>query len=744
MAIKFEDYLTIKAILENAQEVESDNREFVREAHLFVDKRDGQWEPSIIQQMTDRPRYTFDKVNPIIDDIAGEMEQADFAIRVRPAGGDASMDTAKTMDGLIRNIENISNATHIYNAAGREMITGGLGGWEVVQDWADSDAFDQDLFIKPIPNFEDRVWFDTGSELQDRSDARFVFVLENLTKDEYKSRFPKGSGTNIGEDKKFQAYQQVPDFITIARFIYKKPKKKQLVLMSNGAIYERTPDFEQVIDELQAAGITIEQEREKESLEVFSRLMDGGGWLTPPEKTVFKDLPVVVTYGNFKIREKKITYRGVVEKLLDPQRTYNFLRSREVEEVALAPRSKYWMTRKQAQNENDRQRLQTMNTNADPVQFFTPDEALPGVPQQSGGAVVNPGLQTAIQSSQQDIVTTGGRTGVQSGDVEGPLSGIAIQKLQNKADNAHIKYFTSQEIAICCTGKILLGAIPVVYDTRRTQRIVNEDGTTEMVTLNDTVFDQQTNQFVELNNMAKGLYDVVCDVGPAFKNRQQESVKALQELSQVVPGLAELTADIQLKNIPTPGVELAAERVRNKLFEAGAIPESQLTDEERQLIQQAQEQAAQAQQQEQQPNPVEQALVQQTQAQTADIMSKAQERADKTRLKEVELSLKQEQQLFNAQNEAEQRDIQELKLSLQQQQQQFEQQMESQKQIIELLNTQAQTLKTLREAQGVDTFTGPHTQEAFIQQAEMVTEGQDRISDTPETAEVTDRLTQQG
>ena len=58
------------------------------------------------------------------------------------------------------------------------MITGGFDAWEVVQDWVDADAFDQDLFIRKVPNAVDRVWFDTASEMQDRSDARHCFVLQ--------------------------------------------------------------------------------------------------------------------------------------------------------------------------------------------------------------------------------------------------------------------------------------------------------------------------------------------------------------------------------------------------------------------------------------------------------------------------------------------------------------------------------------------------------------------------------------
>jgi hypothetical protein len=747
MAIDYTDHANNLVLLKQEQEDDSDNRDRVRESHHFLDKRDGQWEPSIVQQMTSRPRYTFDKCNPVVDDIAGEMEQADFDIRVRPAGGQATKDVAKVYDGLIRNIENISNATHVFNSAGRDMVASGLGGWEVVQDWADTDSFEQDLFIRPISNFEDRVWFDSASELQDRSDARHCWVLQNLTPDEYESKFPDGSKQSISSDKKSEAYQNKSEFITVGRLLYREEVKKTLHLMSDGSIYEDGEDFNKVKDELAEQGITVEKTRERDSFQVKSRLFDGGGWLNEPEDTVFQWLPIIPSYGNFKIRESKVIYRGAIEKLMDGQRVYNYARSREIEEVALAPRAKFWMTRKQAGNPADQRKIQTLNTNADPVQFFEPDDRLPGIPQQSGGAAVNPGLQTVVQNSLDDIATSSGRLSVQGGDTDGPLSGVAIQKLQNKGDNSSIKYFKSQEVAICHTGRIIINALPKVYDTKRQARVLNEDNSFEMVTINDEVFDQETQKMITLNDLSQGKYDVTCDVGPAFKNRQQESVKALQELSAVIPGLAEITADIQMNNIASPGVDMAAERIRRRLFEAGQIPESQMTDEEKEEIQLAQQQAALEAQQGQQPTPqdlIAQAEVERVQAETADIISKAQERSDKTQLSAQQMLLKEQEQLFRAQDAAEKRDIQELRLAMDQQAQQAQQQqallqaqLEGQKAIIQNLNTQAQTLKTLREAMGVQTIVGPHATEAYIQQAETITDQQDQIQLTPETDSVT-------
>lgn len=727
----FNEHTKVNELLNKAQEVEHDNREAAREAHHFVDKRDGQWEPDIIQVMTNRPRYTFDKVGPIVDQITGEIDQADFDIRIRPAGGDATKETASIYDGIIRNIESMSNAQHIYAQAAREVVVSGLGGWMVKQDYVDGDSFEQDLIIQPLNNYEDRVFFDPGAEMQDQSDAGYVFVLTPLSKDEYDKRWPEGSGASISEDRDASVYYYKKEEVVVGQIFYKKPTEKELVLFSDGSVREATDDLEKILDELKEGGVTEVQRRTRKTTKVMSRIFDGADWLTEEQETVFDEyLPVIPAFANFHIREGKIIYHGAVLRLIDPQRVYNYTRSRETEEVALAPRAKYWMTRKQSANEEVK--LQTLNTNADPVQFFTPDPELPGPPQQQGGAQQNPGLAMAGQNSSRDLTEAAGLFGLNQGDAEGnTLSGVAIQSLQNKGDNATIKYFSAMEVAISATAKVLVKAIPKVYDTNRQVRILNEDGSQEIVSVNDRVFDQESGQWVTANDLRKGKYDVTCDVGPAFRNRQQETVKALTEIMVAMPEVGQLGGDILLNNISSPGVDLVAARLRQQLIGTGVIPEDQMTDEEKTAIQQAQ---LLAQQKPQEPTPedkIADAEIGRVQAETADIISKSQERQEKTALEMAKINLKAEEQ-------EDKFELDQLKLMMMQQAQSMEQQqavvtatLQGQQAVFDALNQQAETLKTLREAMGVDTIVGPGNTEAYIQQAEMITEQQEGISDRP-------------
>jgi hypothetical protein len=574
--------------LTESQKDDHDLREKVREAHLFVDKRDGQWEPYWWNANEGKPRYTFDLTNPIIDQIAGELEQADFDINVRPAGGDATKDTAEIFDGLVRNIENISNASHVFNQAARNMITSGMDGWRVVQKYVDGDSFDQDLMIVPISNFVDRVWFNTGAEAQDRSDATECWVLQGVSLDEYNKRWPDGSGMSVSQDRWNQAYWNQADLVIVGEYYHIEEVMRELVLMSNGAVYEDNEKFKKIADELKAIGVVEKRRRKRAKKVCHVRKFDGNDWLGPDEKTVFSYLPVIPTYANFKIYENKTIYWGVVEKLLDPQRVMNYSMSREIEEGALSPRAKYWGTPEQRKGHEAT--ISTLNTNNNPWQDYNPDPLAPGAPIQQGGAQINPGLQMISQSMNQMINQSAGLFAANMGDNPNAQSGVAIKALQNKGDIGTIKYFGAQEVAICHTARILIDAIPAVYEGERQVRILKEDGSFDMTLLNEGVVDQETGEVVYLNDLTQGTYDTTCSSGPSFQNRQQETVASMVEVAQVDPTIIELGGDILLKNISAPGMNMMADRKRQQLLKAGVIPEDQMTDEEKEEVQMAAQQ----------------------------------------------------------------------------------------------------------------------------------------------------------
>ena len=574
----YEDFTKVQILLKECQSAEEDMRAISKEAHLFVSKQDGQWEPERWSENNGKPRYTFDQTSPIVDQISGDIDESDFDIKVSPANGEATEDGAELLDGMIRNIERISDSKETYAMAGRNMVTGGIDHWMIETAYVDEDSFDQDLIISPIDNSSDRVWLDSGSTKRDRSDSKYGFLLSAIGSMTYKEEFPDGGGSSVSQFDRDSVYYNKPDVVIIGHFYYIKQTPRELVKTKLGRVFEYNAAFKLVEKELADGGEPVVDRRTRMDDTVWMRKFDGQDWLDEAEETVFDSIPIVPCYGNYKVIENKPIYHGVVMKLMDPQRVLNYSLSREIEEGALAPRAKYWMTKTQASGV--KKQLATMNTNSDPVQFYTFDPDVPQVPMQQGGAQINQGLSRISDGMQGVMGRTSGIFAAGMGEGIEQQSGVAIGKLQDKSNNITSKYFSSMEVAIARTAKLLGKAIPKVYDTQRQQRIVGADGKIDMTEINQVVFDNETQEEVVINDLSKGKYDYACVSAPSFDSRQSETVSAITELAQYDPSILTTASDILLNNINAPSIDKIAERKRLELFNAGMIPETQMDEEE--------------------------------------------------------------------------------------------------------------------------------------------------------------------
>lgn len=698
----YEDIQDVLQMLADVQENEQDIRDEGRSNEHFIYKKDGQWEPQIISLYSQLPRYTFDKTTPKVESVCGELEQMDFDIKIIPANSESNDETAKIYDGLIRNIENISDMPSIIRTAARGAYITAQDGWRVRNDYLDYSSFDQDLIIEKINNFNDRVWFDPNSQRSDRQDAEWVVVLDSLTCGAYEERFEKEDGelsyVSVGEGRSSDVYSRKPEFIIIGELIYRRYETTTIMQMSNGWVLEKdSDDYLQVKDELEAAGVTVVRERKTKKPKMFSRFFDGSEWLSDAQETPFLSNPVVPVYPSFIISEDKPVYISPVSKLKDPQRVYNYIASRQVGEAALSPREKIALSEDQADGYQGK--YSKLNTDQSAVFVYKHVDGQ-SQPFKIGGYNVNPGLETLRLAMSQDMIDISGVFDVQMGNNPQAQSGVAIGKLQNKGDISSAKIVNAIEFAMARTARILIESIPLVYDAQRQVRIIGQDGSSEIKTLYETVIDEQTGQMVTLNDLSKGKYDVVCSAGAAFSNRQQETVAAITEMAVVDPSIIQFGQDVLLKNTNAPGMDILAERARDRLFKQGMIPESQLTEEERRQMAMAQQS-----QQDQPPSPEVMA------AQALQVEAQA---------KMVDAETKQQKVQIDAQ-------IQAAKLQDDRERSQFDmlmEQMTKQNEVImgmaEFQKTQAETLKLLREAMGVDAAISAQAAQNYEQQNQEI------------------------
>jgi len=732
----YSDYNLVIKLLGQAQDAEKDNRGLSQEDHEFVTEVNGQWEQSVFNSFADKPRYTFDQTSPIIDQISGRLKKLNFAISVKPSGVGATKDLAEIRAGLVRNIENVSRAKHIYGMAARNLLTAGADHWMVETAHLTEMSFDLDLIIKPIHNSLQRVWFDVGAQEQDRSDSDHGWLLSAIPLEQFREKNPDRAGKSVDQGlhhNNHNNHSNKTESVIVGHFFFRKLTTKELIKTNLGRVFLNDEKFKKLEDELKDAGETIEDRRDIKVSTFFMRKFDGEGWIGEEQETVFSSIPLVPVYGNYQVLDNKFLYRGVVRKLKDSQRVLNYSQSREIEEGALAPRDKAWMTKQQS--EGNTATLATLNTNTDPIQTYTHVDGVPP-PFMVGGAKINPGLRVITENMRSMMQSTSGMFSAGQGDNPGLQSGVAIQRLQDKVDNMTAGYVSDMEVAICRTDTILNEAFPKVYDAERQQQILNIDGSDEAKVLNQATIDQQTGDPVVLNDMSIGKYIATCTAGPSFSSRQDETVEAILRVAAVDPMVMQIGSDIFLSNIDAPGMDKIAERSRQQLLQAGVIPPDQMTEEEQQI-------EAQKAQQPQQPD-ANILLAQAEQAKADAEMAKAQIAGQRVQVEQIKA---QNKNVFDMQKN--QLAAQKLQLDAQQseidfaeklgrldrdtQQQEFDQVMASRAQQqqffndqIDNLNTQANTLKTLADAIAVSPIQGPGNVASFIGQTREVLAAQEK------------------
>lgn len=636
--INFEDHANVLLMVSEAQEPEQYRRELVQAQKEFI--LEDMWDSDIAGAFDGAGRYRgeFDQISPINDQISGEMSNSEFAISVSPAGGGATEDTADIYAGLIRNIENISDASMLYSQLGDSVVMAGLDGFEIVQKHIDANTFDQDLMFEPVADWYKSVWFDLAAIKQDKSDARWGIKLKEMPASTYDDMFPDGTGVSIGDNlNDNNRYNNKYDSVTVGQLYYKKAVDIPLVKMTSGAVYEKDEKFLKIQDELAKAGEVVVTERSRKSWRVWSRLLDGGGWLKSAEKTVFSYVPLIPVYGNYAKFDTKDIYFGKTLKLMDAQRGINFAVSGDTEDVAMSPTDAVWMTKKQGQGED----YSKMNIDRKAVRFYTPDDEaqLPFKMPRSAG---NPAMQTAMSNFMALLSATGNMDDPSMGNNPGLQSGVAIDSLIGQSNNGNVKWFKSMEIAICQAYRICVDAIPRVYDATRQQRILGEDGTDKIVDLNTTVFDEQTQTNVEVNDLTKGVYDATCSMGAKFQNQQEKESERLMQMLAVDPTMIEISRDVLYKNQVGSGMQVVADRARKLGIQNGTVDPSEYTPEEQQEQQElAQQQANQPPQED--PNMlIAQAEMGKAQAEQMSAQTKQQEAQFNAQVKTAEIQLEQD------------------------------------------------------------------------------------------------------
>lgn len=542
-----------------AVDAESEMRKLALEDLEF---RAGEQWPQDVKQSRDlerRPCLTINRIPQFIRQITNDQRQNRPSIKVNPVDNNADVETAKVFQGIIRHIEQNSNADVAIDTAFEGAATKGIGYFRVITDYCAPDSFDQEILIKRVKN-SFTVYLDPSYQEPDASDADWGFIFEDLTEEEYEQQYPKSKMSGMEDWRSIG--DSCPGWATektarVAEYFHKEFKTKTLFLLSDKQVVE-----EDQLEMAMALGATVVSEKTAQipiikwckinAVETLEETEWAGRWI-----------PIIPVLGDELDVDGKRILEGIVRHAKDPQRMYNYWATSETETIALAPKAPFIGA--EGQFEGHEKKWQTANIKNYAFLEYKPKtisgELLPA-PQRNAFEAPVSAITNARMQSSEDLKATTGIYDAALGARASETSGIAIQRRANQSQTANFHYVDNLSRALRHLGRILVDLIPKVYDTDRAIRIVGEDDSQEIVFINQ-IFERNGKQVSY--DLGAGKYDVTISNGPSYATKRQEALASMLDLTKAYPQVAQVAGDLMIKNMDWPGATEIAERLKKTM-----------------------------------------------------------------------------------------------------------------------------------------------------------------------------------
>lgn len=549
-------------LYEDYRQREADN---LREGYDDLEFRAGnQWPEDVrkLREIEGRPCQTINQMPQYVRQVTGDMRQMRPAIKVVPVDDNGDEDKAEVLEGVVRYVENRSDAPAVYFQGADSQVACGVGAWRVTTEYAHEGTFNQEIRIAPIEDALGVMW-DGNSILPTREDAMECLVPFDMTRRKFKREYPDATASDFAPSEASglgHSEWSTSDTVRVGEYWYKEKAKRVLALMADGAIEDVTED-KAYAAELAANGVRIER---RDSYKVFRALVTATEVIEGPDEWPGSFIPIVPVIGEEIRIGRRIVRHGVIRFAKDPQRTYNYMSSAQTEVIALQPKAPFTGTDKNFENHEDI--WQTANVTNHPYLPYTPDPANGSIaPQRVQPAVSSQGVAEGIERAGRDMQSVIGIYNASLGAASNETSGRAVLARQREGDTGTFVYIDNWARAIRHTGKIVVDLIPKVYDTARVLRIIGEDGKLEEHRINQVGGMDAEGNLLPMNDVTTGSYDVSLQMGPSYSTKREEAREGMTAFVQAAPQVAPLILDLVAKSQDWHLAEEISERLETVL-----------------------------------------------------------------------------------------------------------------------------------------------------------------------------------
>ena len=501
-----------------------------------------------------RPCLTSDEINQYIVQVENDMRHNRPSVKPRPVDDAADPATAEIFAGLIRHIEDQSNAEVAYVTAGGSAVRIGLGYFRVTTEILPGTFNDQEPRIVRIPNTFS-VYL--NSHIQpDGSDATKGWILEEIPLERFKREFPKAKYAQ--ED--FAGLGVTPTWRTaetvmVAEHFYIEYKPSKLLFLKDGTtVY--ADEYDGPEENIQDSR-TEQRRRVKWCKHTGCEVIEERDWLG-------KYIPIIEVVGKEAFVDGKRRLWGLVRPAKDMLRMKNYWLSAATEKIALSPKTPFVGAKGQFENLEEQWKRANIENRAY-LEYNAIDvngNAIPR-PERVAPAPVEMAIVNMLGMIEHDVQKSLGMFKASVGESESQQSGKAILALQRESDTGTFHFQDNLALSIQYCGRILIDLIPKVIDTKRVLRILGEDGKSNAAMVDPGQpqamrrVQDATGKIRNIYNLGVGTYDVTVATGPSYSTGRQEAATILTDLANSAkdPASAAVMRYLAIKNSDFHGAE---------------------------------------------------------------------------------------------------------------------------------------------------------------------------------------------
>ena len=562
----------------------------------FYSLAGAQWEGPLGDQFENKPRFEVNKIHLSVIRIINEYRNNRIAVDFISKDGAQDDDLANTCNGLFRADEQDSVAEEAYDNAFEEGVGGGFGAWRlrnVYEDDEDDENEKQRIRIEPIYDADSSVFFDLDAKRQDKSDAKYCFVLYSMTRDAYMDEWDDDPTTWPKEIHQYEFDWLTPDVVYVAEY-YKVEEVRETIRIFQTVTGEEErysqSDFnaDETLEETLAAVGTIEvRQKRVKRRKVRKYIMSGGKVLEDAGYIAGKNIPIVPFYGKRWFVDNVERCMGHVRLAKDPQRLKNMQLSKLGEISALSSVEKPILVPEQVAGhqimwaEDNLRNYPYLLVN--PITGSNGETQINGPVAYTKSPAIPPAMAALLQLTEQDMAEILGNN-QQAEKMVSNISGKAVELIQTRLDMQTFIYMTNMAKAMRRCGEIWLSMAKDVYvEEGRKMKSIGAMEQIQSVEIMKPMIEQETGELVYENDLTKANFDVAVDVGPSFTSRRDATVRALTGMMQVTtdPETQMILQAMAIMNMDGEGIGDIKEFFRKKLVQLGVV---EPTEEEQQAM----------------------------------------------------------------------------------------------------------------------------------------------------------------